>query len=310
MAGIGIIANPHSKLNKRNPRRQHLLSYIAGEKGRLEVTNNLEELRKVAQDFRRRAIKIVAINGGDGTISRTITAFIDAYQEEPLPKIALLGGGTMNMLADNLGIKGSPEENLFRLIEQHSLSEEDNVTPLNTIKIGCDYGFLFADGTSARFLDEFYKNKTGSLGSASLVVKAAISALINGSLFQRIVRGEIVNLSLENKESIQVEALSVLVSSVPKIPHGIRMFPHISQGEKGFNVLCINLKAGEVVRKFFQTLLYKPYREGYGKIRLCSPGLRISYKNPMPYTLDGELFLSENGQINIEKGPEIQFLKV
>ena len=310
MAGIGIIANPHSKLNKRNPRRQHLLSYIAGEKGRLEVTNNLDELRKVAQDFRRRAIKIVAINGGDGTISRTITAFIDAYQEEPLPKIALLGGGTMNMLADNLGFNGSPEENLFRLIEQHSLLEEENVFPLNTIKIGSDYGFLFADGTSARFLSEFYKNKTGAVGSAGLVAKAALSALVNGSLFRRIVKGDMVSISPNDHESIKVLSLSVLVSSVPKIPHGIKMFPEISQGERGFNVLCINLKAEEVVRKFFQTLLYKPYREGYGKIRFCSSGLQIKYENPMPYTLDGELFLAESGAIKLEKGPEIQFLKI
>ncbi|NRA44304.1 MAG: hypothetical protein HRU09_05025 [Oligoflexales bacterium] len=310
MAGIGIIANPHSKLNKRNPRRQHLLSYIAGEKGRLEVTNNLEELRKVAQDFRHRAIKVVAINGGDGTISRTITAFIDAYQEEPLPKIALLGGGTMNMLADNLGIKGTPEENLFRLIEQHSLLEEENAFPLNTIKIGSDYGFLFADGTSARFLQEFYKNKTSSFGSASLVVKAALSALVNGSLFRRIVKGDVVDICPTNQKSIKVLSLSVLVSSVPKIPHGIKMFPSISQGEQGFNVLCINLKAREVVRKFLSTLLIKPYREGYGKIRFYSQGLTIKYENPMPYTLDGELFLSESGEIKLEKGPEIQFLKV
>ncbi|MFK7823368.1 MAG: diacylglycerol kinase family protein [Oligoflexales bacterium] len=310
MAGIGIIANPHSKLNKRNPRRQHLLSYIAGEKGRLEVTNNLDELRKVAQDFRHRAIKILAINGGDGTISRTITAFIDAYQEEPLPKIALLGGGTMNMLADNLGIKGSPEENLFRLIEQHSLLEEENVFPLNTIKIGSDYGFLFADGTSARFLDEFYKNKTSALGSASLVIKAAVSALVNGSLFRKIVKGDMVSITPINQENIRVLSLSVLVSSVPKIPHGIQMFPEVSQGDEGFNVLCITLKVEEVIRKFFQTLLFKPYREGYGKIRFRSSGLQIKHENSMPYTLDGELFSADSGMIKLEKGPEIQFLKI
>lgn len=310
MAGIGIIANPHSKLNKRNPTRQRLLSYIAGEKGRLEVTNNLDELRKVAKDFRDRAIKIVAINGGDGTISRTITAFIEAYQGEALPKIALLGGGTMNMLADNLDVKGTPEENLFRLIEQHSSLEDEGVMPLNTIKIENDYGFLFADGTSARFLSEFYKNKTSAFGSAGLVVKAAISALVNGSLFQRVVRGEIVKMTPDNGESLDVVTLSVLVSSVPKIPHGIRLFTDISQGEKGLNVLCINLKASEVVRKFIQTLLIKPYRERYGKIRLCSSGLQLVYKNPMPYTLDGELFFSESGIIKLEKGPEIQFLKL
>src|SRR5687768_275022 len=108
MSGIGIITNPHSKLNKRNPRRAELLGYIVGERGQLEITNTLADLERVAHEFREKKIHTLAISGGDGTICRTLTALIHAYGEVPLPRVALLRGGTINVLANNLGIKGAP----------------------------------------------------------------------------------------------------------------------------------------------------------------------------------------------------------
>ena len=63
MSGIGIITNPHSKLNKRNPNRTALLGYILGAKGQLEVTNTLADLGRVARDFKDKGITTLAING-------------------------------------------------------------------------------------------------------------------------------------------------------------------------------------------------------------------------------------------------------
>src|SRR5690349_19758362 len=105
MPGIGIIANPHSKLNKQNPERHELLGYILGQQGQLRLTESLEHLSKVAAEFHQKKIDILAINGGDGTISRTLTAIVNEYKGDPLPPIALLRGGTMNVLAQNLGVK-------------------------------------------------------------------------------------------------------------------------------------------------------------------------------------------------------------
>ena len=133
MSGIGIITNPHSKLNKRNPARSALLGYILGEKGTLEVTNSLEDIGRVAREFKERRIGLLAINGGDGTICRTLTAFIKEYGTAPMPKVALLRGGTINVLANNLGIRGSPEQILYRLVEAHSTGGELTSRALRSI---------------------------------------------------------------------------------------------------------------------------------------------------------------------------------
>lgn len=125
----------------------------------MKITNNIEELHQAAHDFYKESIEILAIIGGDGTISRTISTFIDNYQNKPLPFIAILRGGTANNIADTLGIKSSPEKNLQKLIQFHKSPKVITNTQLPSLVIDNRYGFLFADGVCAYFLKDFYKEK-------------------------------------------------------------------------------------------------------------------------------------------------------
>ena len=308
MAGIGIIANPHSKLNRRNPRRQKLLSYIAGERGRFELTNDLNELNAVARDFRDREIQILAINGGDGTISRTLSAFINVYGDQPLPEVALLRGGTINMLADNLGIKGTPEHNLFCLLEGHSSDEVFRKQALRSLKINQDYGFLFANGTSARFLEEFYKNKTGPVGSFKLIARIALSYLVKGKLYRAIVRNEKVALEEGSGRSFEHGSISVFCSTVPKMPLGSLLFPDALRDQTLFQVVSITLSEPELVRHMIPSFMLFPSRPGKSKTRFSASRLKVSYESPQVYTLDGELYHSQDGHVEVSTGPLITFL--
>ena len=51
---------------------------------------------------------IIAVHGGDGTLHRTITALGRAFGDDPIPPIAILCGGTMNVVATSLGIRERP----------------------------------------------------------------------------------------------------------------------------------------------------------------------------------------------------------
>ncbi len=310
MAGIGIITNPHSKLNKQYPHRQLLLSYIAGEQGQVAITNDLEELYKVAQEFSRKNIKILAINGGDGTISRTLTAFIHVYKENPLPNIVLLRGGTMNMLADNLQIQGTPEHLLFRLIEAHSAGFFKEKVRVSTLKIGDQYGFLFANGTSARYLETFYTNKTGALGAIWLVAKLCFSYLLQSEFFFRIVRQDPTTLRADALPPLTHGTASVFCSTVKKLPMKIPFFQKIEGAVDHFECVSIQLTPNEVARKLASMLWFclrnrqnpHPYW-----VDFCCKKLVLSTEEPSPYTLDGELFPASR-EITIELGPKIDFL--
>lgn len=316
MPGIGIIANPHSKLNKRDPWRKNLLSYIVGAKGQLEVTQSLEQLRSVAEDFLKQNISVLAINGGDGTISQTLTAFLDVYRDAPLPQIALLRGGTMNMLATNLGIKGTPEQVLYRLIENYSSGRHLIHASLSTIKVDNHYGFLFGNGIAAHFLKKFYENKSGFFGAAALIAKVSCAAAVRqGSLYRDVVKSGWSTVTIDDGQPILHQTCGTLFSTVRQMPMGVPLFHGVGAAHKGQGeLLSFTIPAHNAVWHLPPTVLKKSLRkmsgrQPYRQFSISGRSVIIRPDEPGPFTLDGELFQSRD-EIKIEIGPSIDFIVV
>src|SRR5580693_9687084 len=109
MSGIGVVLNPKSRHNLRDPGAALRLSRRLGDYGVLRTAQSVEELYRIAEDFRRFDIDVLAISGGDGTNHVTLTGFLDVYGGAMIPRVALLRGGTMNTVANSVGIRGKPE---------------------------------------------------------------------------------------------------------------------------------------------------------------------------------------------------------
>ena len=71
--------------------------------------------------------KVLAINGGDGTVQATLTELYNGghFGETP-PPVAVLPSGKTNLIALDLGARGDPVETLERLIE---LARSDDLGP-------------------------------------------------------------------------------------------------------------------------------------------------------------------------------------
>ena len=110
MAGIGIILNPKARSYKHNPGRMERLGFIVGDKASCHATQDVLDVEALAKEFKEKEIEILGISGGDGTNHVTLTTFINVYGDKPLPKVAFLRGGTMNNVANALGVKGLPEK--------------------------------------------------------------------------------------------------------------------------------------------------------------------------------------------------------
>jgi diacylglycerol kinase (ATP) len=312
MAGIGIITNPHSKANKKMPARGRLLGYIVGQFGNLEITNSVEDLGRVAALFLEQKIEILAINGGDGTISRTLTAFIRAYGSEPLPKILVLRGGTMNMLADNLGIRGSPEEILVRMLECESGLRPRQTMALATLLVGGQYGFLFGNGFVARYLAAFYKRKTGPIGALWLIVKIYMYWLFHMTRYKDFVRDEVFRLLFDGIETPEPFAsVAMMVSTVERIPLGLRLFPWALRKAAQFQFFALKIPAKHLPWRLPLAFLRNSPGHCLGKWSKLASSVVISSANGLqPYTLDGELFEAPAGRLAIEVGPIVQFVIV
>ncbi|MBI4124930.1 MAG: sphingosine kinase, partial [Deltaproteobacteria bacterium] len=86
MAGIGVILNPYSRSNRKNPERAEELGFIVGDKGSCYATHSIEDVKKLAREFKSRSIDIIGIAGGDGTYQKTLTVLVHVYGRDPLPK--------------------------------------------------------------------------------------------------------------------------------------------------------------------------------------------------------------------------------
>lgn len=309
MAGIGMITNPHSKANKKNPNNIKMLGYILGHQGRLEVTNSVDDLTEVAQKFKDQEIEILAINGGDGTVSRTLTAFIKTYKNTPLPKIALLRGGTMNVVAQNLGIKGTPENILASLVEQYSSSEPLKVKSINTLKIGDCYGFLFGTGVAVHFLTEYYKRKSGPFGAFLLCLGVWISGIFDGELYKKVIKEQSFRLVSDTFGSISQNSISLLCSTVRKMPLSYPLFNKLKNEIKKFQCVSFTLKPKEAIWKFPLIMIQGKYAPKNEKFEATLQSIILSSNDPIDYTLDGELFVSNN-HLSIDLGPLIEFVLI
>lgn len=314
MSRIGIITNPHSKLNKRHPERQRLLGYILGEHGNLELTNSLADLARVAQKFKDSDIAVVAVNGGDGTINRTLTAMIQAYGEKPLPKFLILRGGTINVLAENIGVSGNPEQILVRYIESLSGLRPSTITTYRTLCVGGHYGFLFGNGLVANYLEEFYKNKTGPLGAIWLIVKIHFWYLWSFEKFRKLIGEWTYKLTYGPNNAIQItqKTIAVMASTVEKMPLGPKLFPLARRSLDEFQFFSLNISARAIVWRLPLAFIRNGEGESFGKLSHVTKKLILESAEGrrQKYTLDGELFTSEDGKLEISLGPLVDLVVV
>jgi diacylglycerol kinase family enzyme len=293
-----------------------------GERGQLEVTNTLADLERVAREFRDKKIQTLAINGGDGTICRTLTAFIKVYGDEPLPRVALLRGGTINMLAGNLGIRGTPEQVLYRLVESHSSGIDLPTTRYSTLKIEDNFGFLFGNGTGATFLKEYYKRKSGPLGAAIWAIWVWLSRFLNEKLYYRVMQDHVQTLHADNLPAVTHSTCSVFCATVRKMPLGYPLFNKLPKGgnakigAKDAQFQCVSFTFPakdaffELPAVMVRTLMERQDAPSKGKMTFCCQSLVIEASAPMDYTLDGELYVSRGNKLAIGMGPEIEFLQI
>jgi len=157
MSGIGVVLNPKSRKNLRDPGAYDRLARKLEGRGVVREARSIDELYRIAEDFRALKIDLLGISGGDGTNHITLTGFIDVWGGA-LPQIAFLRGGTMNTVANSVGVRrGKPEGLLARLIQDYAARASRPLRDVerHVMRIGDHYGFLFGTGTVRGFTAEY-----------------------------------------------------------------------------------------------------------------------------------------------------------
>lgn len=175
---VGVITNPRSRKNRLRPGRAAHLKKILGEIGEVHTTDTVDSIKPVLRDFLRRRARYWVADGGDGALHWMLNKGMEVLQEDefagmamPLPMVPTKGG-TIDFVANNVGIEGTAETILAKLrqfIEEDQHIEEVEVDSMliEGIEVTGDgessfrtYGFACAaGGIGQRFFSKYYQDK-------------------------------------------------------------------------------------------------------------------------------------------------------
>lgn len=314
MSGIGLITNPFARGSKKDSRLNARLWYLLGNQGVFKETKSLSELSDACESFASQRLNQIAIVGGDGSIGLCLTQIAACYhkQDLALPEILILRGGTVNVMAQNLGIFGSPEEILKDYLAARSHPELIDRVSFPSLCAENRLGFLYADGLAAQFLGEFYKEKGHGVKAALLLGKALTSAVTNGifsDFFPKMMKPRSLALEVDSTPSVsQTNNSMILVSTLPKMPFGPQIFTKIVNQECKAEILTFEMtQSMDYAKGLFQAFMSGSFTSSDIKKFEMHEKVTFKFQEIPWYSLDGELIESESSQLKIEVGPVFTF---
>lgn len=302
---IAVFVNPKSRGSRRDPGLVKRMESVMGDTGHVIASRSLEELDAAAAALATKPPQVIAVHGGDGTLHLTLTALIHAYAKRPLPPVAILGGGTMNVVPNSLGIRAQPLPFLTKLVAALRAGKERVTIGRRCLQVGDRFGFVFGNGIMANFLAEYYAGQTyGPLRALLLMVRLLTSALVGGSLMRRVFRRFRGRVAVEGKTLEFPDLMAVGAGFVREVGLGFKLFDQADDDPDRFAVLAIHSGA----LALFSDLWSVRAGRGIAASRAFSgvaAYLEIEGQDPeMAYTIDGDLYRAR-GVLRIAAGPRI-----
>lgn len=337
VSGIGVIYNPRSGKNLRDPGAAKRLARTLGDRGVLREAGSIDELYRVAEDFRKLEIDVLGISGGDGTNGTTITGFLDVYQGNALPSIAFLRGGTMNTVANAVGVRrGKPEGLLDRLCRAYvkraaqpladceryvmciegrpSRATADSDAPPASIAappLAKKYGFNFGTGVVPGYLAEYYAYGKGEPPNPAIAAKTLLrgigSAAVGGEMIKRMAAP--FNGSAEIGDGTvwpERDYLAIAAGTIDQIGLNFRPFYRFGEAPNTFHILGIHTSPMGFVSQLPRIWRAQPMRPGHTYEAVTDHAI-IRSKKPIRYMIDGDLH-ETNGELRVSCGPKVRII--
>jgi diacylglycerol kinase family enzyme len=310
--GIGLITNPRSRVNLRDPGRARRLGYLIGSHGQAEATRSLDDLYRVCEEFRKERIDVLGISGGDGTLHHTLTAMIRTYGGAlPLPPVAILRGGTMNTIARSFGIFGQTPRLTYELVDRHRLGQLATIPwfEREILQIGDKYGFIFGNGIIYNFLHEYYATgRPSPTTAAQLIMRCAGSAMVNGPLARRIYKRFHARVVADGDRWACEDFITVAAAVVEQIGLGFKPFLRCNERASAFALLGIHTDATGFVAELPAILAGKPMRRDKVIDRVAQE-VTFEADGALEYIIDGDTYVQAE-PLTLRTGPRLRFLRL
>ncbi len=313
---IGLISNPNSGHNRDQfaridalVARQPAIHHI--------VTHSPDDIAPALETLSRRQVKVLAINGGDGTAAAILGQMIehDVFMKSPL--IALLPGGTANMNAGDVGIRGRliPAMRRFCNWCEHRQDARERIVerPLIRVRTGGTslYGMFLGAGAVIQGT-EYTHNKIIARGLRDELSMALGTARTVWGVFRNDPRfNQSVSISLrldDGNESASHNALILVVSTLHRLFFGMR--PFWGAGPGRLRMTLIEQHCTRFLRTFISIVRGRPNRNAVPQSGYISHNAdRIQLSMDGGLNLDGEIIYAR-GAVSVDTTESLRFLRL
>jgi hypothetical protein len=165
---IGVITNPNSRKNRNRPNRAERLQRIVGTMGEVHETSSVDSIKPVLREFLRKRARYWVADGGDGALHWMLRMGMEVLQEDEfidqrfsLPMTLPTKGGTIDFVANNVGIEGDAEGILAMLRSNIEDSKIIVETEVDSMVID---GTQMVDGVETEFRTYGFASAAGGIG--------------------------------------------------------------------------------------------------------------------------------------------------
>ena len=304
---IGVVVNPNALGVARDRGLSERLRRVVGDHGLVVETSTPDDVFGAIERFAAAGTDLVASCGGDGTNLSTITALVRCFGVERLPRFTILRGGTINTIAENLGLRGRPDEMLARIVARVRSGEALIESGQDVIEVNGRYGFLFAAAMGARFLEAYYGGpSSGVAWATALAVRTIASTLLSGSFARWLFDPIRVRLTVDG-ERLPIERVRLLAAAtVPSVGIGMKVTWQGGMQPNRFHLIASALPLPAMALQLGRVLAGRPL-DGMPHFDRLARELHAEFETPESFTLDGELFRER--EVRVRVGPRLWMVR-
>jgi len=303
--GIALFCNPRSLRNRKNPEGIEALRRALGDTGEV-LTPTADELPSSARRLAENPPSVLAIHGGDGTVHATLSQLLPAFGDKPLPPLALLTGGTMNVVPHSLGLVDDPARFASKLADGFRQGRAPVTIPRRCLQIGPHFGFVFANGVFATFLEEYYR--PGSYGHARatwLVARIALSTLVGGHYRKQILRPFRGRATIDGELLDPETFTAISAATVAQVGMGFKLNHRADEDLDRMSVVAA--RALPNLWDIVSVARGKGLSPRRASTHVAAHLRLLPENETMIYTIDGDMYRTEN-ELVVSTGPLLQLI--
>ncbi len=271
----------------------------------LHATDSLQALDRAVEQLLRAKPRTIAIWGGDGTVTATLSALHAASPDRAWPTLCLLPGGTINAVARCLGARGSPLSALRRLLARSPSRtvQRDTLRVQTDSPAGAQLGFLFGVGLIPNFVQVYKSSKHRGAAQAALRMAQAATGVFRAAAHDPFFKPMNVEIWAGDQLWSKGPFTNISAGTIRCLPLGFPAYTRALDHPGSFHLIAHQLRAGgallELPRIKMGRGMKRAQQDIFSKVQLRAEA-------PMTFSLDGDNARCGR-QLVLSTGPRLTF---